>query len=199
MQTTHSPEMIMTQWWCYLVSNVISDNYIPVFHASLPFSVNSMPRKYRSCYNWRQKISPLSMLVKSSWQKSIKAKDWVGVLVSSGFIIGQDVATLHSSRESNQLRSSNDREYMEEKAEQGDLIICTINYCVPEIFWDPANLSSQSGASCLSWLFLDHDLGVQPDHSVSTNVLFRVRWVTICVRECGVARGVDHYIGPMSL
>ena len=53
---------------------------------------------------------------------------------SSGFIIGQDVATLHSSRESNQLRNSNDREYMEEKAEQGDLIICTINNCVTEIF-----------------------------------------------------------------
>ena len=54
--------------------------------------------------------------------------------MSSGFIIGQDVETLHSSRESNQLRNSNDSEYMEEKAEQGDLIICTINCCVPEIF-----------------------------------------------------------------
>ena len=53
--------------------------------------------------------------------------------MSSGFIIGQDVETLHSW-ESNQLRGSNDREYMEEKAEQGDLIICTINCCVPEIF-----------------------------------------------------------------
>ena len=38
-----------------------------------------------------------------------------------------------------------------------------------------------------------------PHHLVSTDVLFRVRWVTICVRKCGVARGVDHYIGPMSL
>ena len=58
--------------------------------------------------------------------------------MSSGFIIGQDVATLHSSRESNQLRNSNDREYMEEKAEQGDLIICSINYCVPDIFLKPS-------------------------------------------------------------
>ena len=31
--------------------------------------------------------------------------------MSSGFIIGQDVATLHSSRESNQLRNSNGSEY----------------------------------------------------------------------------------------
>ena len=54
--------------------------------------------------------------------------------MSSGFIIGQDVETLHSSRESNQLRNSNRSEYVEEKAEQGDLIICTINYCVPENF-----------------------------------------------------------------
>ena len=112
MQTTHSPEMIRTQWCCYLVNNVISDNYIPVFHASLPFIVYSMPRKYRSCYNWRQKILQLSKLVKSTWQSSIKAKDWVGVLVSSGFIIGQDVETLHSSRESNQLRNSNGSEYV---------------------------------------------------------------------------------------
>ena len=37
--------------------------------------------------------------------------------MSSGFIIGQDVETLHS-RELNQLGGSNDREYMEEKAEQ---------------------------------------------------------------------------------
>ena len=32
--------------------------------------------------------------------------------MSSGFIIGQDVATLHSSRELNQLRNSNGSEYV---------------------------------------------------------------------------------------
>ena len=106
----------------------------------------------------------------------------MGVLVSSGFIIGQDVATLHSSRESNQLRNSNRSEYVEEKAEQGDLIICTINYCVPEIFWNPANLSSQSGASCLSWLFLDHDLGVQPS--------------PFGVHRCPFSCPLGHYLCP---
>ena len=119
--------------------------------------------------------------------------------MSSGFIIGQDVETLHS-RESNQLRSSNDREYMEEKAEQGDLIIYVQSTTVYQKFSEtqqifPANqvLLVSPGSS---WTMT---LVSNPDHSVSTDVLFRVRWVTICVRECGVARGVDHYIGPMSL
>ena len=119
--------------------------------------------------------------------------------MSSGFIIGQDVETLHR-RESNQLRSSNDREYMEENAEQGDLIICSINYCVPDIFLKPSK--SFQPIKCFlfplgsSWTMT---LVSNPDHSVSTDVLFRVRWVTICVRKCGVARRVDHYIGPMLL
>ena len=104
--------------------------------------------------------------------------------MSSGFIIGQDVETLHS-RESNQLRNSNDREYMEEKAEQ--YVQSTTVYQkiseTQEIF--PANqaLLVSPGSS---WTMT---LVSNPHHLVSTDVLFRVRWVTICVRECGVARG----------
>ena len=62
--------------------------------------------------------------------------------MSSGFIIGQDVETLHS-RESNQLRGSNDREYMEEKAEQGDLsymynqLLCTRKFLKPSKSFQP--------------------------------------------------------------
>ena len=121
-----------------------------IFQFFVPRSLSVSTVCHRSCYYL---IDDRKYLIcqcwwKSPWQKSIKAKHWVGALVSSGFIIGQDVATLHSSRESNQLRNSNGSEYVEEKAEQGDLIICTINCCVPEIFGNPANLSSQSSASC---------------------------------------------------
>ena len=77
---------------------------------------------------------------------------------------------------------------MEEKAEQGDLIIYVQSTTVYQKFSEtqqifPANqvLLVSPGSS---WTMT---LVSNPDHSVSTDVLFRVRWATICVRECGVA------------